>query len=135
MLEERAERLATFCHGRTGDQLRSVTVYDESGTTPIYMQEAFQDRYTDKQVAALIQSARDLNTTLHQSNIEDAPMGRPIAGIYSFEKAFVIQLPWTETAGVVTTFETAVGSSLSEFIHDCTTIMREKPRADDSSEA
>lgn len=123
MLEKRAKRLATFCKERTGDKLRSVTVYRPEGTTSIYTHEGLRDRYTAEQVSALIRSARDLNTALHQSDIEDAPLGRPIAGVYSFEEAFVIQLPWNESAGVVATFDASVGSSLAGFINDCKTIM------------
>jgi len=119
MLDDGAKRLAEYCRERAGDKLRSVTAYDPTGTNLVYEREGLREQYADDQVAALVQSAQNLNEMLHRTDIEDAPLGRPVAGVYSFEKAFVIQLPVDESAGVVATFDADVGSYLAGFIRDC----------------
>ncbi len=125
MLEERAKRLAKFCRSRVGEKLRSVTVYRPEGTTRIYSDDELRERYTEAQLSALVQSAIDLNATLHQTDIEATPLGRPRAGVYSFEEAFVIQWPWDETTGVVATFDADVGSSLAGFLTECRAVLNE----------
>lgn len=114
-----AKRLTKYCKERAGDKLRSVTIYRPEGTTSVYVREGLREDYTEEQVAALVKSATELNSTLHRSNIEDAPLGRPNAGVYSFEEAFVIQLPLNENSGIVATFDADVGSYLAGFIRDC----------------
>lgn len=129
MLEAGAKHLTRYCRERVGDQLRSVTIYTPEGTDIVYQREGLRESYTDEQVVALVDGARDLNNTLHQTSIEKAPLGRPIAGVYSFEEAFVIQLPWDETTGVVATFDADVGTSLAGFIRDCQrALWKEHPR-------
>lgn len=129
MLEAGAKHLTRYCRRRAGDQLRSVTIYTPEGTDIVYQREGFRESYTDEQVVALVEGARDLNNTLHQTDIEKAPLGRPIAGVYSFEEAFVIQLPWDETTGVVATFDSDIGTSLAGFIDDCQRVLwKEHPR-------
>ena len=119
MLEEGGKRLAKYCRTRAGEKLRSVTVYRSDSTTQVYRREGLQAEYKDEQVAALVRSARDLNTTLHETDIEEAPLGPPVAGVYAFEDAFVIQLPADESSGVVATFDADVGADLATFIDDC----------------
>jgi hypothetical protein len=134
MLEEGAERLAVYCKKRTGDKLRSVTVYRPEGTTRVYSDDMLRERYTEEQISTLVQSAIELNTTLHHSNVSDAPLGRPIAGVYSFEEAFVIQLPWDETSGIVATFDVDIGTSLAGFINDCHDIVQgESPSTEEEN--
>ena len=125
MLKEGAERLTKYCKQRTGDKLRSVTIYQPEGTTRVYSDDMLRERYTEEQISALVKSAIELNTTLHHSNVPEAPLGRPIAGVYSFEEAFVIQIPWDETSGIVATFDVDVGSSLSEFVNECKAVMHD----------
>jgi hypothetical protein len=132
MLKEGAERLAMYCKQRTGDSLRSVTIYRPDGTTRVYSDDMLRERYTEEQVSALVESAIELNTTLHHSNVPEAPLGRPIAGVYSFEEAFVMQFPWDETSGIVVTFDVDVGSSLSEFIDECHSVMHGDSPGDES---
>ena len=133
MLEEGAERLAEYCKERTGEKLRSITVYRPEGTTRVYSDDMLRERYTEEQISSLVKSAIELNSTLHNSNVPEAPLGRPVAGVYSFEEAFVVQLPWDESSGIVATFDVDVGSSLAGFIHDCHAIMQgESPNIDGS---
>lgn len=124
MLEDGARRLTRYCRDRAGEKLRSVTVYHPEGTDPIYQRDGLREEYSADQIAALVRSARELNTTLHETGIDDAPLGRPVAGVYSFEEAFVIQLPWDDESGVVATFDANVGPYLAGFIRDCERAVR-----------
>lgn len=119
MLEDGGKRLAKYCRGRAGDKLRSVTTYRSDSTTQVYRREGLREQYSEDQVTELVRSARDLNATLHRTDIDDAPLGTPVAGVYAFEDAFVIQLPADETSGVVATFDADVGSDLATFIGEC----------------
>ena len=125
MLEEGAKRLAKFCRNQVGEKLRSVTVYRPQGTTRIYSDDELREQYTEAQLSTLVESAIELNATLHQTDIEATPLGRPQAGVYSFEEAFVIQWPWDETTGVVATFDADVGSSLAGFLTECRAVLDE----------
>ena len=118
MLEGGGKRLK-YCRGRAGEKLRSMTTYRSDSTTQMYRREGLREQYSEDRVAELVRSARDPNTTLHRTDIGDAPPGTPVAGVYTFEDAFVIQLPADETSGVVATFDADVGSDLATFIEEC----------------
>jgi hypothetical protein len=119
MLEAGGKGLTKCCRNRAGDTRRSVTVYRSDSTTRIYRRDGLRESYTDDQVAALVRSARDLNATLHEPDIEKAPLGPPVAGGDAVEDAFVIQLPADDTSGVVATFDAEIGADLATFIDDC----------------
>lgn len=119
MLAKKAKRLTKYCRTRVGDKLRSVTIYNTEDIDIVYQREGLRENYSEAQASALVRSARELNTTLHEANVREAPLGEPIAGIYSFEDAFVMQLPEDSEAGIVATFDADIGAELAGFIQSC----------------
>jgi len=111
-----AQRVARYCAETVGEKLRSVSEYDETGVTTVYSRPGLREDYTDEQAAALLETAMEQNQRLHRSNIERAPLGEPRAGIYAFEEAFVVQLPVSETEGIVVTMDADVGTQLGGFV-------------------
>jgi hypothetical protein len=118
-MRQAAHEVARLCHDRVGRNLRSVTVYDESGLEAVYQRPGLREAYDETQVAALVETARSQNEVLHESGVEEAPLGRPRAGVYAFEKAFVLQFPVTESRGLVVTMDADVGTTLGTFIGEC----------------
>ena len=123
-----AQRVARYCNERVGDKLRSVSLYDESGVETVYQRPGLRAEYSDEQAAALLETAQEQNERLHRSGIERAPLGEPRAGVYAFERAFVVQLPVTEVRGVVVTMDADVGTELDGFL----TALREQLGVEDS---
>ena len=111
-----AQRVAAYCTTRVGEKLRSVSFYDESGVESVFRRPGLREEYTDGQAAHLVETARAQNEVLHGSDIEEAPLGAPRAGVYAFENAFVIQLPVTPSRGVVVTMDADVGTELGGFL-------------------
>ena len=123
-----AQRVARYCNERVGEKLRSVTTYDESGVETVYQRPGLREQYSDEQAAALLDTAQKQNERLHRSGIERAPLGEPRAGVYAFERAFVVQLPVTEARGVVVTMDADVGTELDGFL----TALREQLGVEES---
>jgi len=113
------ERLAAYLRSRIGDDLRSVSSYDEDGVSAVYRRPGITDAYTDEQLLTLAVAAQELNDTLHAVGIDDSPLGEPNAGVYGFENAYVLQFPVSETEGVIVTIESGVGTALGAFLSDC----------------
>jgi hypothetical protein len=116
MKEGGAQRVARYCTETVGEKLRSVSEYDETGVTTVYSRPGLREDYTDEQAAALLETAMEQNQRLHRSNIEGAPLGEPRAAVYAFEEAFVVQLPVSETEGIVVTMDADVGTQLGGFV-------------------
>jgi hypothetical protein len=114
-----AQAVAQLCHDQVGDKLRSVTMYDETGLESVFQRSGLREEYTDAQVTALVETARVQNEILHETGVEAAPLGKPFAGVYAFEEAFVLQLPVAPSRGLVVTMDADVGTSLRGFITAC----------------
>lgn len=119
--------LVEYCRDRAGDRLRSVVVYGPAGNRVAYRREGNPDAYTDEQLAGLTMSAREIDAVLDATDVGDAPLGDPLAGVYAFSEAYVIHLPADEEAGVVATFDADIGTYLAGFVRDCRERIEQSP--------
>jgi hypothetical protein len=120
MREQRLERLVGYCHERAGDGLRTVTAYDRDGFEVVYIRDDLANRYSRERFEQFVTPAREAHATLEPLHTADElPLGSHAATIHAFENAVVLQLVEADGRGCLVSFESGVGSTVSEFIGEC----------------
>lgn len=119
MVAEAASRLESFCRRRAGSSVRSVISYDSDGYRMAYLREDLRAAYSEDRMDEVVGIGREIHRIRRRSHTEDTPLGRPQAGVRTYENALVVQLPLGESAGLLATFDPEVGRDLVSFIHEC----------------
>lgn len=119
MVSEAASRLLEYCTARAGSSVRSVISYTEAEYRNEYLRDDLRARYTEETLDDVVRVGREIHQIRRRSETDDTPLGRPQAGVRIYENAIVIQIPVSESGGLLATFDPDVGRDLVSFVHEC----------------
>lgn len=126
-MRESARRLHQYCYERAGDDLRTVMIYSEDDHDFVYLRDDLRADYDEDLLAPVLDQARTVHETLNEVSESDVLLGQSRATVHAFDRAFVIQLFYSQTDGIIVSFELETGRNLLSFIKNCLDRVSEVP--------
>lgn len=118
-MRESARRLHRYCYERAGDDLRTVMIYSEDDHDFVYLRDDLRSEYHEDHLAPVLDHARAIHETLNEVSDSGLLLGQSRATVHAFDRAFVIQLLYSRTDGIIVSFELETGRNLLSFIKNC----------------
>lgn len=112
-------RLVEHCRERAGEQCRGVIRYTEDDFEVEYLREELQGRYTKADLAGIVSLCRQIQESRSNRNTGELPLGESESGVLTYERGIVIQIPVSQSSGVLASFDRGVGRNMLEFINEC----------------
>lgn len=119
MTEYCARRVSAFCGERVGSGFLGSLFYTETGFEKIHSSPEARAAFSEAEISRLVGRARLVHRTLVEASHIGSGLGEPESVVTQFEQLFTIQLPLSDSDGVVLLFSRDVGRNLSSFVAEC----------------
>lgn len=118
MVQQAARDLTGYLKNRVGNNLRTVVITREEGYNIVHLHPELKRDYTEETFEEVVNSFR-LKEPFLNPGTHERPIGERRAIVHYHEKAFVVQIPFSEADSILVSLSRETGQSLLQFIEEC----------------